>query len=345
MKERVRITDVSPRDGLQNEPGIIPTADKVRLIELLCATGVDEIEVTSFVSPKWVPQLGDAAEVVESSLGTRFRSKSNKPIFSVLIPNEKGLEGLVDTELSVRSNLMRSQSDRKWTRAEYDDFDKRVTDLGIDKVSVFTAASESFSKRNTNATIEETIERFRPLLTGPYKHRPTRGYISCVIACPFEGPISPRQVTRVVERLVRLGVNEIDLGDTTGAADVASTTHLLLSVQDVVGTKWFENGQVTLHLHDTFGRAAECVHAALDLGVRSFDGSVAGLGGCPYASKTLPDGSIQRAPGNISTELLVQTIEQAGYETGVDLDKLAIAADFARDIVRKSRSASQGEQP
>lgn len=339
MPERVRITDVSPRDGLQNEPGIIPTADKVRLIELLCATGVDEIEVTSFVSPKWVPQLGDGRAVVESALGMRFRSRASTPIFSVLIPNDKGLEELEATELTVRSNLMRSQAGRKWAQAEYDDFDRRVTDLSIDKVSVFTAASERFSKRNTNATIEETLERFRLLVTFPHRHRPTRGYISCVIACPFEGPISPSQVTRVVDRLVRLGINEIDLGDTIGAADVASTTHLLLSVRDVVGAEWFENGKITLHLHDTFGLAADCVKAALDLGVRSFDGSVAGLGGCPYASKALPDGTIQRAPGNISTELLVTTIHDAGYETGVDLDALALAAEFAREIVAKSRAS------
>lgn len=320
MPERVRITDVSPRDGLQNEPGVIPTTDKVRLIELLCATGVDEIEVTSFVSPKWVPQLGDAAEVLHelrvrrdielalfeetarrspaSSLGLAWKTRS--PMLSSLIPNLKGMTGLLDTASQLGS-------------------------LFIEKISVFTAASETFSTKNTNASIAETILRFRPVVEQAQSLKmQVRGYISCVIACPFEGPIDPAAVTGVADQLRDIGIDEIDLGDTIGAATPESTNRLLHATLPTINAN---NGWCTLHLHDTFGRAADCVKAALDLGVRSFDGSVAGLGGCPYAST--PG---KRAPGNISTETLVRTIHDAGYTTGVNLDALAEAAAFARKI-------------
>jgi hydroxymethylglutaryl-CoA lyase len=314
VKERVRITDVSPRDGLQNEAGIIPTADKVRLIELLCATGVDEIEVTSFVSPKWVPQLGDAEQVFATL--DRDRLAESKVMLSALVPNEKGLAPAEEVH--------------------------RTPTL-LEKISVFTAASESFCKRNINATIAESINRFRPVVErakgacgGPML---IRAYVSCAIACPFEGAIAPEKVVAVIDRLFDLGVDEIDLGDTIGAGTPENIRELLRAY---AGHHRIRRAKVplTIHLHDTFGRAADCVKVALDMGVRSFDGSVAGLGGCPYASKKLPDGTIQRAPGNISTELLVQTIEDAGYETGVDRDALAKAAAFAREIVAKSRAGA-----
>ncbi|MBY0113732.1 MAG: DUF559 domain-containing protein [Phycisphaerales bacterium] len=476
MPDLVRITDVSPRDGLQNEPGIIPTPDKVRLIELLCHTGVDEIEVTSFVSPKWVPQLGDASELVRllsslplpegggrgvgsasiesqrwrppprsrqtvgqaqalrrnmtgpewtlwtylrqrEAVGLKFRRQhpigsyildffcqekllaieidgithagtaakqhdatrdaymhslgietirvtnnsvianplavaewiveqarardsrgsrtgwrgrgraeptplpppsgrgSARPIFSALVPNDRGMQSALDANQASRRHV-------------------------IEKVSVFTAASETFSHKNTNATIAETIDRFRPVIESAHTHSlKVRGYVSCVIACPFEGPIDPNKVAEVSRALAEIGVDELDLGDTIGAGNRESTTAMLRAV-DRIAPITHGRVPITLHLHDTFGRAAECVHAALDLGVRSFDGSVAGLGGCPYASKKLPDGTIQRAPGNISTELLVQTIHDAGYRTNVNLDKLREAAEFAREIVARSRAAS-----
>lgn len=338
VKERVRITDVSPRDGLQNEAGIIPTADKVRLIELLCATGVDEVEVTSFVSPKWVPQLGDAGEVVEQVFASQFLSKADsKPVLNVLIPNEKGLELLWEAQVRARTAIQKALRPTL-SGSQVAELDESLALWrGADKISVFTAASETFSKKNTNATIDETIDRFKALMALPYRPRETRGYVSCVIACPFEGAIDPRRVASVVQKLINIGVTEIDLGDTIGVADVATTTRLFLTLRDTLGDEWFKYGRLTLHLHDTFGHAADCVKVALDLGVRSFDGSVAGLGGCPYASKKLPDGTIQRAPGNISTELLVQTIEDAGYETGVDREALNEAAAFAREIVARSR--------
>lgn len=327
MSQRVRITDVSPRDGLQNEPGIISTADKVRLVELLAKTGVDEIEVTSFVSPKWVPQLADSREVLHA-LNKHGRGL---PEFSVLVPNAKGMDSTLSADV----------------------FD------AIDKVSVFTAASETFSLKNTNASIAETIERFRPVIRTAHDHRFTvRGYVSCAIACPFEGPISPDKVAAVCDQLRELGVDELDIGDTIGAGRPETVGTLLTQLRTVWpmfdGTTACAaehskahplpppsgRGFLTLHLHDTFGRAAECVKVALDKGVRSFDGSVAGLGGCPYASTMLPDGTIKRAPGNISTELLVNTIHDAGYETGVDLAALAEAAAFARSIVAKNRSGA-----
>jgi hydroxymethylglutaryl-CoA lyase len=337
MPDLVRITDVSPRDGLQNESGIIPTPDKVRLIELLCHTGVDEIEVTSFVSPKWVPQLGDASELVRllsqlpgAEEGGRVIAR---PIFSALVPNERGMQ-----------SALNANTDARWPI--------------IGKVSLFTAASETFSNKNTNASIDESIERFRPALRLAARHGlAVRFYVSCIAECPFEGPIPHKQVVSVSEKLLWLASHsdfwaendsertfpsiELDLGDTIGAATPGKLAPVIAGVRDLPVWNDLTDGlpAITLHLHDTFGRAAECVRAALDLGVRSFDGSVAGLGGCPYASKKLPDGTIQRAPGNISAELLVQTIHDAGYRTNVNLDKLREAAAFAREIVAKSRAA------
>lgn len=307
MAERVRITEVGPRDGLQNEPGIIPTADKVRLVELCCQTGVDEVEVTSFVSPKWVPQLGDAAEVLAAL--REPVGEGCRVVLSALVPNDKGMHAL--QELA-----------------------RTLGRVPVAKVSVFTAASETFNRRNTNASIAESIERFQPVISAAKDAgQSVRGYISCVIACPFEGPIEPRMVADVARRLIEIGVDEIDLGDTIGAGTPASVAAVLLAVRDAIGNAWWKPDRMTLHLHDTFGRASECVLAALDLGVRSFDGSVAGLGGCPYAST--PG---QRAPGNIATETLVHLIHRAGYETGVDVTLLDAAAAFARKIVAESRS-------
>jgi len=300
MAEYVRITDVSPRDGLQNEPGVISTEEKIELVERLCQTGVDEVEVTSFVSPKWVPQLGDAAEVLRGI-------ESDSTMLSALVPNEKGME-------SARALL--------------------ADGVVFDKVSVFTAASETFAKRNTNCTIAESIERFRPVVAmAKSEGLIVRGYISCMVACPFEGAIRPARVADVAAALVDLGVDELDLGDTIGAGTPASIGLALAAVIERVGSGWLTAETMTLHLHDTFGQAAACVKEALKIGVRSFDGSVAGLGGCPYAST--PG---KRAPGNISTELLVATIHAMGYQTGVELEALAEAAEFANQIVSAART-------
>ncbi len=297
MAQRVRITDVSPRDGLQNEPGVIPAADKARLVTLLAATGVDEVEVSSFVSPKWIPQLGDAAEVFAALTDLRRPA----PVLSALVPNEKGLAAALDVNARAGRRL-------------------------ISKVSVFTAASETFSHKNTNASIAETLKRFEPVIAAAHKESLlVRGYISCAIECPFEGPIAPAKVAQVAQALHDMGADEIDLGDTIGAAEPETMTLLIHGLLSRLGDALFR--YTTVHLHDTFGRAAECVAEALALGIRSFDGAAAGLGGCPYAST--PG---KRAPGNISTESLVRTLRDAGFECGVDEQRLAEAAAFAASL-------------
>jgi hydroxymethylglutaryl-CoA lyase len=315
VPEYVRITDVSPRDGLQNEPGAIPTPEKARLVELLCGTGVDEVEATSFVSAKWVPQLGDAKELMRlvAQRLRQARSVSRPgPAFSALVPNMQGFQGVLDVNRDAQHKL-------------------------ITKVSVFTAASETFAKKNTNATIAETLERFRPVIAAAHEQGLlVRAYVSCVIACPFEGPIAPAAVVGVSRRLAELGADELDLGDTIGAGTPETMAALLEAIDRELPIRT-GHVPITLHLHDTFGRAAECVRTALEMGVRSFDGSVAGLGGCPYAST--PG---KRAPGNIATETLVRTVHAAGFETGVDLEKLAQAAAYARQIVSASRAAAEG---
>lgn len=297
MTRQVRITDVAPRDGLQNEPEPISTADKARLVRLLAASGVDEIEVSSFVSPRWVPQLGDAAELFAQLAG----DKPPGACFSALVPNEKGLAAAL--EINQRAG-------------------RRV----IDKLAVFTAASETFTQRNTNGSIAETLARFAPVIAGAHAAGlPVRGYVSCAIACPFEGPIAPKAVVQVCRRLLELGADELDLGDTIGAATPDSITALLTHLAERLGDDAIR--RTVLHLHDTFGRAAECIGPALRLGCRSFDGAAGGLGGCPYASTAQ-----RRAPGNIATETLVAAIHAEGFTTGVNVAKLAEAGAFARTL-------------
>lgn len=322
MADLVRITDVSPRDGLQNEPGNIPTSNKLELIRLLCHSDVDQIEITSFVSPKWVPQLADAAAIVEGVRDIAVQDFKGSPPnrYIALIPNAKGLEALHAAESSA-------------IRHRIEQFQPPI----VSTIALFAAASETFSQKNINATIEESFERFRQVTRVPRSSPGIRGYVSCVIACPFEGPIKPQAVADVAARFADLGVTEIDLGDTIGAGTPETILEMLEAVERRIGRTWLDRGALVLHLHDTFGRAADCVKAALDFGVRSFDGSVAGLGGCPYAST--PG---KRAPGNISTELLVRTIEGAGFRTSVDKNRLAIAADYARTIVVASCAESSG---
>ncbi len=309
MGELIRITEVSPRDGLQNEPARVPTDRKADLVRACAATGADEIEITSFVSPKWIPQLGDAAELC----ALLAEDKPGHTVYSALVPNDKGMQRLLEANEAARA-------------AGFDTL--------IDKASVFTAASESFSQKNTNASIAEAIERFRPVqqMTADAGLR-LRAYISCVIACPFEGPIEPAAVAEVAARLVELGADEIDLGDTIGAGDPETTAAMLEYVRAEIGPEWFTPDRLTLHLHDTFARAADCVRAALTLGVRSFDASAAGLGGCPYAgTRDNP------APGNIATSTLMRTLEQAGYETNLDHAHLKQAETLANTIINEART-------
>ncbi len=299
MNERVRITDVSPRDGLQNEPLVhgapIATERKAELVRAVAACGVDEVEVTSFVSPTWVPQLGDAAELCDRLA----REGVADTQLSALVPNEKGMQSLL------------AANERAGRRL-------------LSKASVFTAASETFSRKNTNATIAETLDRFTPVISmARGAGLAVRGYVSCVVACPFEGAIEPSAVAGVCERLLAMGVDEVDLGDTIGRATPETMAAVLRAVMDVVPKE-----QIVVHLHDTFGGAAACVAVSLQHGVRSFDGSAGGLGGCPYASH-----AGQQAPGNIRLWTLVEAVHASGYTTGVDLDRLAAAERLALRMI------------
>jgi hydroxymethylglutaryl-CoA lyase len=317
MPERVRITDVAPRDGLQNEPNPIPTEHKLRLIELLAAAAPDEIEITSFVSPKWIPQLADAEQVAQqvksfaqgiaqitAAFPVRAREAEALPVFSVLVPNEQGFERALALHDAKEFPL---------------------------KIALFTAASEAFNKKNTNASIDESIARFAPIVPHALDAgMQIRFYISCAVECPFAGHTEPSAVRTVVDILMdlvpphaRAGI-DIDLGDTVGVAHPADIAALCAEHTDLLA-------QTTLHLHDTSGRATDCVRTALELGVRSFDGAAGGLGGCPYAST--PE---KRAPGNIDCAALVRTVHEAGFETGIDLDALDEAGAFAQTLAVRS---------
>ncbi len=297
MPEHVRITDVAARDGLQNEPTTIATTDKIRLVELLARSGVDEIELTSFVSRRWIPQLGDAAEVC-AAVAT---AKPEGVQYSALVPNEAGMRAALAADEAAGGGL-------------------------LDKVAVFTAASETFAQRNTNASISETLARFEPVLDLAAEHGiAVRGYVSCAVACPFEGPIAPEAVADVAGRLWDRGVDELDLADTIGAGAPESVLAMLQAVVARIGDEFLD--RITLHLHDTQSRAADCVRAAYEFGLRSFDGAVAGLGGCPYAST--PE---RRAPGNLATETLVRVVHECGGSTTVDEVQLAAAVRFASSL-------------
>jgi hydroxymethylglutaryl-CoA lyase len=279
----VDICEVGPRDGLQNEKRIVPVADKLRFIALLAAAGFREIEATSFVSPKWVPQLADAEELLPRAIAAHPGT-----LLSVLVPNEKGLE--------------------------------RALACGARKVSVFTAASEGFARKNINATVAESIARFEPVVRRAHEAGvPVRGYVSCIVECPYDGPIAPAQVVETCRRLVDLGVDELDLGDTIGAGTPDSIARVLeacASVRPIDG--------IVLHLHDTHGRAVACADRALSIGVRRFDGSAAGIGGCPYAPG---------ARGNVATEALVDLCAARGYSTSIDRTALGAAARFITGVL------------
>jgi len=273
---RVRVTDVGPRDGLQNEPDVVPTESKAAFVRGLVAAGVLDVEVSSFVRPDRVPQLADAEEL--------FRLLGPAPagvVYGALVPNERGLE--------------------------------RALSCGVGKVAVFTAATETFNRRNVGASVEESIERFRPVVRGAAAARvPVRGYVSTAFFCPFEGRTDPRKTATVVDRLLEIGCDEVDVGDTIGAAtppDVAAVLDLVLAR--------VEASRVVLHFHDTRGTALANVLEGLRRGVTAFDASAGGLGGCPYAPG---------ASGNLATEDLVYLLDGMGIETGIDFAALRAAS-------------------
>lgn len=284
----VRIVEMGPRDGLQNEKQSIPTATKLELIERLAQAGLKDIEATAFVSPKWVPQMADHAEVMR---GLRRHDGVNYP---VLTPNLQGFEAAVAA--------------------------------GATEVAVFAAASESFSRKNINCSIEESIDRFVPVFEAARQRGvKVRGYVSCVVACPYEGAIDPAKTAEVAQRLHALGAYEISLGDTIGAGTPASVLRMLEAVAKQVPVQ-----RLAGHYHDTYGMAVANVHASYEFGLRTFDSSVAGLGGCPYA---------KGATGNVATEDVVYLLRGLGAETGIDLDKLVdVGAWISNALGRETQS-------
>jgi hydroxymethylglutaryl-CoA lyase len=277
LPKRVRMIEVGPRDGLQNEAQILPAATKIALIERLADAGLSVIEAGSFVSPKWVPQMADTGEVLA---GLRRKPGVGYP---VLVPNMKGFDA---------------------ARAS-----------SVDEIAVFAAASESFSRRNINCSIAESLERFVPVTAAAEQHgMRVRGYISCVVDCPYEGPVAPAAVAEVAARLAALGCYEVSLGDTIGTGTPARVQAMIDAVAQVVPLE-----RLAVHFHDTYGQALANILAALEQGIAVVDSSVAGLGGCPYA---------KGASGNVASEDVLYMLSGLGIDTGVDLGRLAAAGQF-----------------
>ena len=285
LPRAVRLVEVGPRDGLQNEQANVPTDVKVALIDMLTGAGFPAIEATSFVSPKWVPQMSDAAEVM-----ARIARKPGVR-YPVLTPNLKGFDA---------------------ARA-----------AGADEVAVFVAATESFSKRNTNCTIDESLERARPVFDAAKAAGiRVRGYVSVVLGCPYEGDVDPVRVADVAQALHALGAYEISLGDTIGTGTAGKTQALFRIVGERVPT-----AALAGHFHDTYGQALANVYAAMELGVATFDCSVAGLGGCPYA---------KGATGNVASEDVLYLLDGLGIATGVDMTKLRRAGRFISGFLQRA---------
>jgi hydroxymethylglutaryl-CoA lyase len=278
----VTVVEVGPRDGLQNESAVVPTAAKVELIERLAAAGLPVIEATSFVSPQAVPQLADADLVlpaVHRRPGVRY---------PVLVPNLRGLE--------------------------------RALAAGADAVAVFTAASEAFVRANINMTIAESLAAFAPVTERARAEGMwTRGYVSTAFGCPYQGVVAPEAVAAVAGALHELGCNEVSIGDTIGVGRPEEVTEVVSAVAARVPL-----GHIALHLHDTGGRALENVAAGLEAGVRTFDSSAGGLGGCPFAPG---------APGNVATEALAGMLDERGFETGVDIEAVRSAGKWMRELL------------
>jgi len=281
MGRDVEIFEVGPRDGLQNEKGVISTESKVALVDCLSGAGFSRIEVASFVSPKWVPQMADSAEVLAGI--TRAPGVS----YAALTPNMKGLE--------------------------------RALAAQADEVAIFGSASEGFSKANINATIAESLERFAPVAKAAHAAGvKVRGYVSCVSDCPYDGLVDPAQVAKVVQALDEMGCYEISLGDTIGQGTPERIGAMLDAVLEVVPA-----ARLAGHYHDTAGRALQNIEVSLEKGLRVFDAAVGGLGGCPYAPG---------AAGNVATEAVHARVTELGYETGLDAEVLARAAEMARQM-------------
>ncbi|MFL9812744.1 hydroxymethylglutaryl-CoA lyase [Stutzerimonas sp. VN223-3] len=282
LPKHVRLVEVGPRDGLQNEKQPISIADKVRLVDDLSAAGLQYIEVGSFVSPKWVPQMAGSAEV--------FGQIRQKPgvTYAALTPNLKGLEAAIAA--------------------------------GVSEVAVFGAASEAFSQKNINCSIDESLARFAPLMAAARENGiQVRGYVSCVLGCPYEGEIDPRRVAHVTRELFAMGCYEVSLGDTIGTGTPGKTRQLFEIVSREV-----PRDKLAGHFHDTYGQALANIYASLLEGICTFDSSVAGLGGCPYA---------KGASGNVASEDVLYMLNGLGIHTGIDLDALVAAGQRISDVL------------
>jgi hydroxymethylglutaryl-CoA lyase len=289
--KHVKIVEVGPRDGLQNEPGEVPTAVKVELIERLADAGLPAVEATAFVSPKWVPQMADHTEVLE-----RIRRRPGTS-YPVLTPNLKGFEA---------------------ARA-----------AGVSEVAIFGAASETFSRKNINCSIAESLERFRPVVKQALESQiKVRGYISCVLGCPYEGEVAPARVAEVAAALHEMGCYEVSLGDTIGVGTPGKAKAMIEACGRRVPVE-----RLAGHYHDTYGQALANIYASLELGVATFDASIAGLGGCPYA---------KGATGNVATEDVVYMLHGMGIATGVDLDRLVGIGQWICGVLGKEPASRAG---
>jgi hydroxymethylglutaryl-CoA lyase len=291
MKNAVRIVEVGPRDGLQNEPGSVPTEVKLELIERLADAGLPAVEATAFVSPKWIPQMADHTEVLE-----RLRRKPGVA-YPVLTPNLKGFAA--------------------------------AHAAGAKEVAVFGAASEAFSKKNINCSIAESLERFSEVVSHAKQNGvAVRGYVSCVLGCPYEGDVKPAKVAEVAGALFQMGCYEVSLGDTIGVGTPGKTKAMLEAC-----AKQVPIDKLAGHYHDTYGQALANIYASLELGVSTFDASVAGLGGCPYAAG---------ASGNVATEDVVYMLHGLGVTTGVDLERLVEIGNWISGFLKRTSSSKVG---
>jgi len=281
MAEQVTIFEMGPRDGLQNESRQIPTQDKIALVDQLTACGFSKIETASFVSPKWVPQMADSTEVMEGI------SRASGVRYTALTPNMKGYA--------------------------------RARDARVDEVAIFASASEGFSRSNINCSVAESLERMAPVVDAARDDdMPVRGYVSCVVACPFDGDVAPTAVADLSARLIELGCYEVSLGDTIGAGTPETIEAMLAATVVAVPPE-----QLAGHYHDTNGRALDNIAVSLDAGLRTFDSAIGGLGGCPYAPGS---------KGNVATEGVVALAEQKGFTTGIDRQALSRVAVYASGL-------------